>query len=92
MVAQVEYSTQLDTLNARHSQHTPVSQVFTYTFDALPLQNGGQLDPVTLAYETWGSLNAEADNAVLITHALTGNRTRTIVSVPMILKRRGGIL
>ena len=43
MVAQVEYSTQLDTLNARHSQHAPVSQVFTYTFDSLPLQNGGQL-------------------------------------------------
>ena len=33
MVAQVEYSTQLDTLNARHSQHAPISQVFTYTFD-----------------------------------------------------------
>jgi homoserine O-acetyltransferase/O-succinyltransferase len=73
MVAQVEYSTQLDTLNARHSQHAPGNQVFTYTFDVLPLQNGGQLSSVTLAYETWGSLNAEADNAVLITHALTGN-------------------
>jgi homoserine O-acetyltransferase/O-succinyltransferase len=73
MVAQVEYSAELDTLNARHSQHAPVNQIFTYTFDALPLQRGGQLGPVTLAYETWGSLNAEGDNAVLITHALTGN-------------------
>lgn len=73
MVAQVEYSTQLDTLNARHSQHTPINQVFTYTCDSLLLQSGVQFGPVTLAYETWGALNAEGDNAILITHALTGN-------------------
>ena len=40
---------------------------------SLPLQRGGQFGPVTLAYETWGTLNAEGDNAILITHALTGN-------------------
>ena len=45
----------------------------TFTFDALPLHQGGTFGPVTLAYETWGSLNAAGDNAVLITHALTGN-------------------
>lgn len=45
----------------------------TFTFDALPLRLGGQLGPVTLAYETWGTLNEAGDNAVLITHALTGN-------------------
>jgi homoserine O-acetyltransferase len=44
-----------------------------YTFDSLPLQRGGLLGPVTLAYETWGTLDAEGDNAILITHALTGN-------------------
>ncbi len=48
-------------------------QVKTFTFDALPLQLGGQFGPVTLAYETWGTLNAAGDNVVLITHALTGN-------------------
>ncbi len=47
--------------------------VLTYTFDHLSLQRGGQLGPVTLAYETWGTLNAAGDNAVLIAHALTGN-------------------
>ncbi len=47
--------------------------VKTFTFDALPLRQGGTFGPVTLAYETWGRLNAAGDNAVLITHALTGN-------------------
>jgi homoserine O-acetyltransferase/O-succinyltransferase len=47
------------------------NQVFT--FDSLPLQRGGHIAPVTVAYETWGKLNAAGDNAVLITHALTGS-------------------
>jgi len=34
---------------------------------------GGTLPDVTLAYETWGVLNGRADNAVLLTHALTGD-------------------
>ena len=54
-------------------QLAPMNKVLRYTFDSLPLQRGGQLGPVTLAYETWGTLNAEGDNAILITHALTGN-------------------
>ncbi len=44
-----------------------------YTFESLPLQRGGQLGPVTIACETWGKLNAARDNAILITHALTGS-------------------
>jgi homoserine O-acetyltransferase len=44
-----------------------------FTFDSLPLQRGGHIAPVTVAYETWGKLNAAGDNAVLLTHALTGS-------------------
>ncbi|HLX58669.1 MAG TPA: homoserine O-acetyltransferase [Ktedonobacteraceae bacterium] len=51
----------------------PANEVKTFTFDVLPLQSGGQFGPVTLAYETWGTLNSAADNAVLIAHALTGS-------------------
>src|ERR671910_3690623 len=34
---------------------------------------GGVLREVTLAYETWGELDATGENAVLVVHALTGD-------------------
>jgi homoserine O-acetyltransferase/O-succinyltransferase len=37
------------------------------------LESRAQLGPVTLAYETYGTLNAEKTNAVLILHALSGD-------------------
>ncbi|MGN5733972.1 homoserine O-acetyltransferase MetX [Arthrobacter psychrochitiniphilus] len=40
---------------------------------ALPLEAGGVLPSVTMAFECWGTLNAAGDNAVLIQHALTGS-------------------
>ncbi len=39
----------------------------------LDLALGGHLPAVTLAYETWGRPNADASNAVLVLHALTGD-------------------
>jgi homoserine O-acetyltransferase len=39
--------------------------------EALPLDNGGALAPFSIAYETYGRLNADRSNAVLICHALT---------------------
>ncbi|MDP5228281.1 MULTISPECIES: homoserine O-acetyltransferase [Arthrobacter] len=39
----------------------------------LALEAGGKLPEVTLAYETWGTLDADGGNAVLIQHALTGS-------------------
>ncbi len=40
---------------------------------ALHLEAGGRLPHVTLAYQTWGELNAARDNAILVCHALTGD-------------------
>ncbi|MFD4506766.1 homoserine O-acetyltransferase [Streptomyces sp. NPDC058457] len=39
----------------------------------LPLEAGGELPGVRLAFETWGRLAPDAANAVLVLHALTGD-------------------
>jgi homoserine O-acetyltransferase/O-succinyltransferase len=39
----------------------------------LALDGGGALRGITLAYETWGTLDADASNAVLVCHAWTGD-------------------
>src|SRR5690606_22875706 len=37
------------------------------------LESGATLSPVTLAYETYGRLNRDRSNAILILHALSGS-------------------
>jgi homoserine O-acetyltransferase len=41
--------------------------------EPLPLRSGAQLADYTLAYETYGTLNADASNAVLVCHALNAS-------------------
>lgn len=47
------------------------------TFDepgrSLRLEGGGELWPVTVAYETYGTLSPARDNAVMVFHALSGD-------------------
>ena len=38
-----------------------------------PLDGGGSLDGITVAYETWGTLDVDASNAILVCHAWTGD-------------------
>jgi homoserine O-acetyltransferase len=41
--------------------------------DALKLVSGKLLAPITVAYETYGTLNAQKDNAILVEHAFSGS-------------------
>lgn len=46
---------------------------FAESPNEMVLENGERLGPITIAYETYGKLNTNADNAILITHALSGD-------------------
>jgi homoserine O-acetyltransferase/O-succinyltransferase len=41
--------------------------------DELLLESGQKLGPITLAYETYGELNAARSNAILVLHAFSGD-------------------
>ena len=50
-------------------------QYFTFAEppEEMILESGAKLGPITLAYETYGSLNKRKDNVVMVFHALSGN-------------------
>ncbi|MEJ5362153.1 MAG: homoserine O-acetyltransferase [Spirochaetota bacterium] len=54
-----------------------IVQTQYYTFaeppDEMVLVSGKKLGPITLAYETYGILNQDKSNAILILHALSGS-------------------
>jgi homoserine O-acetyltransferase len=49
------------------------TQVWTCDGPPMELECGLSLGPVTQAYELYGTLNAERDNAILVFHALSGD-------------------
>lgn len=51
--------------------HEPGERNFL-RLETLPLENGARLSEPTIAYQSWGRLNADKSNAILINHALTG--------------------
>lgn len=53
-----------------HSSET----IQLFTDQPLLLDSGASLSPVQVAFETYGSLNVERSNAILICHALTGDQ------------------
>lgn len=58
----------------------PVGHRLFHTFAndrPFSLEGGGSLSDVTIAYETWGELNEDASNAILVCHAWTGDSHAT---------------
>jgi len=51
--------------------HAPGERNFL-KLETLPLESGARLSEPTIAYQSWGRLNADKSNAILINHALTG--------------------
>ncbi len=49
------------------------SFTFAHPPAGMVLDSGVRLGPVSLVYETYGELNADQSNAILICHALTGD-------------------
>lgn len=65
-------------LNARAAMALSVETAFTVdtqvaTFASLPLECGVTLLDVEVAFETYGTLNAERSNAILLLHAFSGD-------------------
>jgi homoserine O-acetyltransferase len=58
------------TVHAKPMIATPQAMHFA---DALQLQSGASVRDYTLAYETYGTLNADRSNAVLVCHALNAS-------------------
>ncbi len=64
-----------DYIHDRQALGISVGQVElqSVTFDSLTLESGRVLEPVTIAYEMYGELDADRTNAILILHALSGD-------------------
>jgi homoserine O-acetyltransferase len=54
---------------------TVETQYFTFAHppDEFVLESGEKLGPITVAYETYGALNQDKSNAILILHAFSGD-------------------
>ena len=51
-----------------------IVQTKYYTIDEpIKFESGVEFSPITVAYETYGNLNENKDNVILVIHALTGD-------------------
>ena len=52
----------------------PQSEIVHFPHEPLQLDCGAELSPFSIAYQTYGTLNAAKSNLVLVCHALTGDQ------------------
>ena len=65
-------ATNLNTTSKSSPLATLIEQSF-YTIPLFTLECGTQLKRVPVAYKTWGALNEDKDNVMIICHAFTGS-------------------
>src|SRR3954463_8396081 len=74
-MVEADFSVASDAADRAREADIPHSQVVRFGMDRpLPLDVGIDLAPFQIAYNTYGRLNAERSNAVLVCHALTGDQ------------------
>ena len=74
-MVEVDLSIALDRVDRAREADDPHSPLVRFGPDRpLLLDCGIDLHPIQIAYQTYGALNAERSNAVLICHALTGDQ------------------
>ncbi|TGL57340.1 homoserine O-acetyltransferase [Leptospira ognonensis] len=60
-------------LESTGPQSVGIVETKVLSFDSLTLDNGETIVPLEVAYETYGELSSEKDNAILVCHALSGD-------------------
>lgn len=66
-------SDQISTIDEKPGELALVDWVDFVSKEAFDFENGGTIPGFTLRYETYGRLNEQKDNAILICHALSGD-------------------
>src|SRR6478672_6975361 len=74
-MVEADFSVASDPADRAREADIPHSQVVRFGMDRpLRLDAGIDLAPFQIAYQTYGALNADKSNAVLVCHALTGDQ------------------
>ncbi len=74
-MVEAQVSVKPDNAGHRREADNPQSPVVRFGRDKpLKLDAGVELSPFQIAYQTYGTLNAQRSNAVLVCHALTGDQ------------------
>lgn len=60
-------------MSINYANSVGVVKTVNIEIDGLKLENGSIIHPLRIAYETYGKLSTNKDNAILITHALSGD-------------------